>query len=319
MAVGESDRQQAAVHLRAGLAPPLQEIFDLLWSKKALGSSVRLRTTAAFLTRFARQADATSAGALLDRLRQVRQLLTDDWPYQAALLNGTAWLLVVPLHNEPEIAQVQTELEERYSCLLETCQQAKQRIATFLANILGVVETVLVHDYSSTVMDALQYCAGCGQKLSVYATVCHAARSDGERVVHEAASFGHEARIVDDLAAGTLLATGEVDMLLIGADAVLASGELINTTGTLPLAITAHYFRVPVYCPTELMKLSIPSVYGQALASRRTVESITEVYSPLFDVTPGEFVHAYVTESGLIPPASFSAAARQHVLVAELL
>ena len=315
---GESDQEQTAARLRAGLIPALQEAFDLLWSKKALGSSVRLRTTAAFLMQFAGQADATSGRALLDLVRQVQQMLTGDWPYQAALLNGTAWLLAIPMHNEPEVVQIRTELEERYSRLLETSRQAKQRIATFLANVLGEVEVVLVHDYSSTVMDALQRSAACGQSLCVYATACHAARSDGNRVVQEAVSFGHQARIVDDLAAGALLASGEVDALLVGADAVLASGELINTTGTLPIAVTARYFRVPVYCSTELMKLSIPSVYGQTLLAQ-PVESIAGVYSPLFDVTPGEFLRAYITETGLIPPTAFPAVARQHALMAELL
>src|SRR6266700_377517 len=242
MMTSDREREDAAARLRAGMLPPLRETFDQLWSKEALGSRVRLRTTATFLTQFAAQVHATSGAALLELLLQVRQLLTSDWSYQAALLNGTAWLLAIsfPAQEEPDIALVRKVLAQRCSRLLESNDQAIQRIVTFLANVLG------------------------------------------------------------------------------GADAVLADGELINTTGTLPLSITAHHFRIPVYCPAELMKLSIPSVYGQLLPAL-PVENSQETYTPLFDITPAECLHAYVTEIGLIPPVVFSAAARQNALVTELL
>jgi translation initiation factor 2B subunit (eIF-2B alpha/beta/delta family) len=318
MVAGESNREQAAAHVRAELTPVLQEAFDLLWSKKALGSSIRLSATAAFLTQFAGQTHAASGRALLNRVCQVQQILTGDWFYQAALLNGTAWLLAIPVQDESEVVQIRMELEERSSRLLEMSQQAKQRIATFLANVLGEVKVVLVHDYSSTVMDALRRCAASGRSLCVYATACHTARADENRVLQEAASVGHVARSVDALALGTLLASGVVDALLVGADAVLASGELINTAGTLPLAVLAHHFRVPVYCPTELMKLLIPSLSGRTLTGQPR-ENIAGDYAPLFDVTPGEFLHAYITEFGLIPPAAYLVVAREHTLISELL
>jgi len=320
MMTSDREREDAAARLRAGMLPPLRETFDQLWSKEALGSRVRLRTTATFLTQFAAQVHATSGAALLDLLHQVRQLLTSDWSYQAALLNGTAWLLAIstPAQEEPDIALVHMVLAQRCSRLLESNDQAIQRIVTFLANVLGGADAVLVHDYSSTVLAVLRHCAERGQKLRIYATACHIARSDGKRVAREATSYGHQSWVVDDLAAGTILARGEVDAFLVGADAVLAGGELINTTGTLPLSITARYFRIPVYCPAELMKLSIPSVYGQPLPAL-PVENSQETYTPLFDITPAECLHAYVTEIGLIPPVVFSAAARQNALVTELL
>lgn len=320
MIPSDREREDAAAHLRTGMSPALQESFDQLWSKEALGSSVRLRATTTFLTQFAAQVRATSGAALLDLLHQVRQLLTSDWPYQAALLNGTAWLLAIPTpaQEEPDIALVRMVLAQRCSRLLESSDRAVQRIVTFLANVLVGAAAVLVHDYSSTVLAALQLCAERGQKLRIYATACQVARSDGKRVAREATSYGHESWVVDDLAAGTILARGEVDAFLVGADAVLAGGELINTTGTLPLSITARYFRIPVYCPTELMKLSLPSVYGQALPAL-PVQDSQETYTPLFDITPAECLHAYVTEIGLVPPVVFSAAAKQYALVAELL
>lgn len=320
MIPSDREREDAAAHLRTRMSPPLQETFDQLWSKEVLGSSVRLRATATFLTQFAAQVHATSGAALLDLLHQVRQLLTSNWPYQAALLNGTAWLLAIPIpaQEEPDIALVRMVLAQRCSRLLESSDRAIQRIVTFLANVLVEADAVLVHDYSSTVLAVLQLCAERGQKLRIYATACHVARSDGKRVAHEATSYGHESWVVDDLAAGTILARGEVDAFLVGADAVLAGGELINTTGTLPLSITARYFRIPVYCPTELMKLSLPSVYGQSLPAL-PVQDSQETYPPLFDITPAECLHAYVTEIGLVPPVVFSAAAKQYALVAELL
>jgi methylthioribose-1-phosphate isomerase len=320
MMTSDREREDAASRLRAGLPPPLQETFDQLWSKEALGSRVRLRATATFLTQFAAQVHAASGAALLDLLHRVRQLLTSDWPYQAALLNGTARLLAmsIPAQGEPDIALVRMVLAQRCSHLLESSDQAIQRIVTFLANVLAGANAVLVHDYSSTVLAALQHCAERGQKLRIYATACHSARSDGKRVAREATSYGHQSWVVDDLAAGTILARGEVDAFLVGADAVLAGGELINTTGTLPLCITARHFRIPVYCPTELMKLSIPSVYGQPLPAL-PVENSQETYTLLFDITPAECLRAYVTEIGLVPPVAFPAAARQYALVAELL
>jgi methylthioribose-1-phosphate isomerase len=109
--------------------------------------------------------------------------------------------------------------------------------------------------------------------------------------------------VVADAAAGSLLASGEVDCVLVGADRIAANGDTANKIGTYPLAVVAARHGVPFYvvAPTSTIDLETPSGAEIPIEERDPAE-VTARFSarnPAFDVTPAELISAIVTEAGV--------------------
>lgn len=113
----------------------------------------------------------------------------------------------------------------------------------------------------------------------------------------------------DDMAA-SLMAEGQVDAVIVGADRIAASGDAANKVGTLGLAIMARYFRIPFYvaAPKSTIDCTTKSGADIPIEERDHAEVLAEpilgvaVRNPAFDVTPYELITAIVTEDGVWNP-----------------
>jgi methylthioribose-1-phosphate isomerase len=117
----------------------------------------------------------------------------------------------------------------------------------------------------------------------------------------EAASIPHA--VIADSAAASLMARGQVDCVVTGADRIAANGDTANKIGTYSLAVLAEHHDVPLYvvAPSTTVDLGTPTGSGIPIEERDPGE-ITErfaAHNPAFDVTPGELISAIVTEAGV--------------------
>jgi methylthioribose-1-phosphate isomerase len=127
--------------------------------------------------------------------------------------------------------------------------------------------------------------------------------------------LGIEATLVADVMAGSLMAAGEVDLVVVGADRVARNGDVANKIGTYALAVLAAHHGVPFYvaAPTSTVDLATPT--GAAIpVEERSPDEVRRVggaslapegFSALnraFDVTPAALVTAIVTELGVARP-----------------
>ncbi len=171
-------------------------------------------------------------------------------------------------------------------------------------------------------------CGQFGTALGVIQAVHHAERPvhvwvdetrpylQGARLTAwELAQAGVAHTLIADGAAGSLLAAGKVDAVLVGADRVAANGDTANKIGTYPLAVLAARHGVPFYVcvPTSSIDLATPD--GASIPiEERPAREVTEVrgtriapagttaWNPAFDVTPAELITAIVTEEGVHRP-----------------
>ncbi|MCS7178827.1 MAG: S-methyl-5-thioribose-1-phosphate isomerase [Anaerolineae bacterium] len=128
--------------------------------------------------------------------------------------------------------------------------------------------------------------------------------------------------LIADNAAGHFLRTGQVDLVLVGADRVAANGDVANKIGTYQLAVVAKENGVPFYpcVPTSTIDLSIPTGDDIPIEERPS-EEITDlvfrgmpiappgirVANPAFDITPHRYVTGIITERGIAyPPFTLS-------------
>jgi methylthioribose-1-phosphate isomerase len=141
----------------------------------------------------------------------------------------------------------------------------------------------------------------------------------------ELAQAGVAHTLIPDMAAGHLMARGEVDVILVGGDRVAANGDTANKIGTYTLAVLAARQGIPFYvvAPTSSIDLDTPD--GTTIPiEERTAEEVlevrgvriapagTEVRNPAFDVTPAELISGIVTEEGVVR-APFAAGLRAAV------
>jgi methylthioribose-1-phosphate isomerase len=121
-------------------------------------------------------------------------------------------------------------------------------------------------------------------------------------------------RVVADSAAGSLMANGRVDRIVVGADRIAANGDVANKVGTYPLAVLADRHGVPFYvaAPLSTIDPATPDGASIPIEERDPAELVADgdAFNPAFDVTPAELVTAIVTEAGVLEPPYSDSIAR---------
>jgi methylthioribose-1-phosphate isomerase len=112
--------------------------------------------------------------------------------------------------------------------------------------------------------------------------------------------------VIADSAAAHLMARGEVDLVVTGADRIARNGDAANKIGTYGLAVAAAHHGLPLYvvAPTSTVDhatatggdIPIEERDGAELTGRFTARN------PAFDVTPAALIAAIVTEEGVHRP-----------------
>ena len=109
--------------------------------------------------------------------------------------------------------------------------------------------------------------------------------------------------VIADSAAASLMAAGDVDCVVTGADRIAANGDTANKIGTYGLAVLAAHHAIPLYvvAPTSTVDLETPTGAGIPIEERSPDEITTRFppRNPAFDVTPAELIAAIVTENGV--------------------
>jgi methylthioribose-1-phosphate isomerase len=117
----------------------------------------------------------------------------------------------------------------------------------------------------------------------------------------ETASIPHT--VIADSAAASLMAAGEVDCVITGADRIAANGDTANKIGTYSLAVLARHHDLPLYIVAPSTTVDLHTANGAAIPiEERDAAEITERFAarnPAFDVTPAELIAAIVTETGV--------------------
>ncbi|MFN3068970.1 S-methyl-5-thioribose-1-phosphate isomerase [Serratia sp. J2] len=141
----------------------------------------------------------------------------------------------------------------------------------------------------------------------------------GRLTAWELGELGIPYRLICDSMAASLMATGQVDAVWVGADRIAANGDVANKIGTYSLAVLAHYHRIPFYVAAPHTTHDPHCPNGTAIPiEQRAAEEITGVsgsfgscqwaplnaptYNPAFDVTPAALISGWVLDSGVITP-----------------
>jgi methylthioribose-1-phosphate isomerase len=126
--------------------------------------------------------------------------------------------------------------------------------------------------------------------------------------------------VITDNMAASLMRRGMIDLVIVGADRIAANGDVANKIGTYGVAVLAHAHGVPFYVAAPLATIDVALESGDQIPiEERRPEEVTQigghqltptgvgVLNPAFDVTPHAYVHALITEVGVLrPPFDYS-------------
>jgi S-methyl-5-thioribose-1-phosphate isomerase len=129
----------------------------------------------------------------------------------------------------------------------------------------------------------------------------------------ELGNAGVPFRLAVDSAGPFLMARGQVDAVILGADRICANGDVINKVGSYAHALGARAAGIPFICvaPESTVDMATPSGDAVEIEDRGAAEVVSfggaavapaqaEAVNPAFDVTPHDLVTAIVTDERVI-------------------
>jgi translation initiation factor 2B subunit (eIF-2B alpha/beta/delta family) len=242
--------------------------------------------------------------SLDDYLRDVERnstALRQANPSHASLQNTQREIVEALDEDFADIDAAKSRTREAVRSVIERVEMAKRRAAEYGAMALEDGMTVLTHDYSSTVLEAIELAGRDGAELSVYVTEARP-RYLGRKSARTLAAIDRvEPHLIVDSACGHFLP--ECDRVLVGMDCIVGD-TLYNRVGTFPIAAAAAECDVPVTVIGSGAKV-IEDGFVFENEFRSSSEVMREpaegfwIENPAYDATPMELIDSVVTDDGM--------------------
>lgn len=201
-------------------------------------------------------------------------------------------------------------------------EAANRAIGAHGASLLPAGARVLTHCnagslatvFYGTALGVVYAAAERGGIERVYADETRPVGQGARLSVWELSRAGVPTTLICDGMAASLMAKGQVDAVVVGADRIAANGDVANKIGTYGVAVLAAEHNVPFYvaAPTSTIDFSISDGSLVPIEERDPSEVLpcpidgVDVWNPAFDVTPARYVSRIVTERGVFLPHELS-------------
>jgi len=218
-------------------------------------------------------------------------------------------------------ASIATRLRAEAQSIFDEDITANRRMGEFGAMLVPDGARILTHCNAGalataghgTALGVIRSAVAAGKKVEVFADETRPVLQGARLTAWELHRDGIPVTLLPDVAAASLLASGRIDLVIVGADRIAANGDVANKVGTYPLAVLArrHGVQFHVAAPRSTFDFSMPDGASIPIEQRGAGEVLgygTErwapdvpVFNPAFDVTPAGLVSTIITEDGLIP------------------
>ena len=148
-----------------------------------------------------------------------------------------------------------------------------------------------------------------GRRVHVYADETRPLRQGARLTAWELQRAGILVTVLPDGAAASLLRSGAVDLVIVGADRITANGDVANKVGTYGVALAARAHHIPFYVAAPWSTIDSATATGADIEiEHRHADELGDlpagarVWNPAFDVTPRDLVSGYLTDRGFVKP-----------------
>lgn len=183
---------------------------------------------------------------------------------------------------------------------------AKENVAKLAVKFIANNTKILMHSRSMTVLECLKNAHKSKKDIFVYVTESRP-DSSGRQMCKLLTKEGIKNQLIMDASIGIYLE--KVDMVMVGAEGVCASGGILNKVGTYPLAICATAINKPFYVVAESYKFIRMYPLNQSdvpVSNNYEVESPIDLTNDKLDYTPPAFITLILTDLGPLTTAAIS-------------
>ena len=286
----------------------------------------------------AQESRAKKKDEFYDDLLEAAHLLEATRPTEPMMRNSLEETLrfvlaFIRTHPSSSVEELKALLLRHQQTLLNQMDASIDAIARIGAAEIPSGAYVLIHCHSTTLIRTLIKAKKMGKHLHV---TCLETRPlyQGRLSARELCAAGIDTTLAVDSAAASLMS--KMDLVLVGADAITAEGDLINKVGTSSLAQLAHAHSVRFLCAAEVFKFDPltrlgraepieqrdwKEVWGSGLYAQEkktknakiAKPSKLKILNPAYDRTPARLISAFITDEGLIPPAQLAIIAERRL------
>jgi len=198
---------------------------------------------------------------------------------------------------------------------------ANRRMGALGADLIEIGSGVLTHCNTGalatggygTALGVIRAGVAQGRIAAVYAGETRPWLQGARLTAWELAQEGIPASLIADGAAAHLMRCGHIHWVVVGADRIVANGDVANKIGTYGLAIGArhHGIKFMVVAPTSTIDLATDNGNEIVIENRHEDEILgfdgrrhtpadAHAWNPAFDITPAELIDVIVTEKGVV-------------------
>jgi methylthioribose-1-phosphate isomerase len=265
---------------------------------------------------------ATESGSAEGALKDAATRISATRPTAVDLANVTAEALALAL-IVPEGPGRVARLWANAEALLARQHLADRALSQFGATLIARGAAVLTHCNTGalatgaygTALGVVRAAHEQGRLARCYATETRPLLQGARLTMWELGRAGIPGTLLPDTAAASLIASGAVEAVIVGADRIAANGDTANKIGTYGLALAAARHGLPFYVAAPLTSFDPATRSGPAIpiefrsaaevggfAGERWTPAGGDAYNPAFDVTPAGLITAFITETGIIQP-----------------
>jgi methylthioribose-1-phosphate isomerase len=166
-----------------------------------------------------------------------------------------------------------------------------------------------------TALGIIRAAVEAGKRVKVIADETRPFLQGARLTAWEMSKEGIPTTLITDSMAGHMMSTGQVNLVVVGADRIAANGDVANKIGTYSVAVLASENGVPFYVAAPISTVDLSTPDGERIPiEQRAPEEVTHAggtriapegtraANPAFDITPNRYVTAIITERGIARP-----------------
>ncbi|MCM8781442.1 MAG: S-methyl-5-thioribose-1-phosphate isomerase [Candidatus Omnitrophica bacterium] len=269
-----------------------------------------------------KESKAKTFKAFSNELDKIARYVASFRPTARNLFYGIERVCSIAVRNKGEsIFTIKRLVLEEAKKIIEEDRLACRKIGYYGARLIknkdrilticnaGILATI---DYG-TALGVIYRAKEEGKSIKVYACETRPMLQGARLTTWELKKKGVDVTLITDNMAATLMAQGQIDRIITGADRIARNGDTANKIGTYNLAVLAHYHKIPFYIAAPISTFDLGVKTGNDIPiEQRDKREVTDLFfkkpiapkrvkvcNPAFDVTPNELITAIVTEKGI--------------------
>ena len=284
----------------------LEKKIDAIARDRSHGAAQLATSAIKILLSVCKRCSGKDLEQLLSAVRQTALSLAKVRPSMAPIRN---WSLVFSqrFHQKINDTTSFSEAQQQGILLGEELLAQQQSFIEFQVKaaraLLKNCKSLLTLSYSSTVESILRYGLPSNCRLVIAES---RPLMEGRRLFKNLEHIFADLRMITDAQMG--LAIPNTDLVLVGADTILADLAVVNKTGTYLSALVAHTHSRDFFVAADTYKINAAMDSGNCVLEAKSGRELWPNHEKhcdniYFDITPAKLISGFVTEEGILDVA----------------